>query len=144
MPDLLITTFSFGVELEGIDVAQFKEAAGFESSTEAVFYKESMEGKIVYKKTAGLQEFSDVTLKRAISSSMAFWEWRKQVINGQMEEARRQCSIVLYDPTGTETVRYNLKDAWISKWKGPDLDADNSAIALEEITIVHTGLERVS
>ena len=144
MPDLLITTFSFGVELSGVDVAQFKEAAGFESTTEAIFYKESNGGKIVYRKTAGLQEWADITLKRAMSSSMAFWEWRKQVINGQMEDARRDCSIVLYDPTGTEVVRYNLKDAWISKWKGPDLDADNSGIALEEVTIVHTGLERVS
>ena len=144
MADLLITTFSFGVELAGVDVAQFKEAAGFESTTSPIFYKESNEGKIVYKKTAGLQEWADVTLKRAISSSMAFWEWRKQVINGQMDEARRECSIVLYDPTGTEAVRYNLKDAWISKWKGPDLDADNSGVALEEVTIVHTGLDRVS
>lgn len=144
MSELLITTFSFGVELEGIDVAQFKEAAGFESTSEAIFYKEATEGKIVYRKTAGLVEWADVTLKRAISSSMAFWEWRQQVINGQMEEARRDCSIVMYDPTGEEIVRYNLKDAWISKWKGPDLDADNSAIGLEEVTIVHTGLERVS
>jgi phage tail-like protein len=142
--ELLITTFSFGVELNGVDAAQFKEAAGFESTTEAIFYKESNEGKIVYRKTAGLQEWADVTLKSAISSSMAFWEWRQQVINGQMDEARRECSIVMYDPTGTEVVRYNLTDAWISQWKGPDLDADDSSVALEEVTIVHTGLERVS
>jgi phage tail-like protein len=144
MPELLITTYSFGVEMEGIDIAQFKEAAGFESTTEAISYKEAAEGKIIYRKTAGLQEWADVTLKRAMSSSMAFWEWRKQVINGQMDDARRDCSIVLYDPTGSEVVRYNLKDAWISKWKGPDLDADNSGVAIEEVTIVHTGLDRVS
>lgn len=144
MPDLLITTFSYHVEIDGVNVAQFKEAAGFESTTEAIFYKEATEGKIVYRKTAGLVEWADVTLKSAISSSMAFWEWRKQVINGQMEEARRECSIMLYDPTGEEVVRYNLKDAWISKWKGPDLDADNAGVALEEVTIVHTGLDRVS
>lgn len=142
MADLLITTFAFGVELDGVDVAQFKEAAGFESTSEAIFYKETNQGKIVYRKTAGLVEWADVTLKSAISSSMAFWEWRKQVIDGKMEEARRECSIVMYDPTGAEVVRYNLKDAWISKWKGPDLDADNSGVALEEVTIVHTGLER--
>jgi phage tail-like protein len=142
--DLLITTFSFGVELDGIDVAQFKEAAGFESTTEAIFYKECNAGRIVYRKTAGLHEWADVTLKRALSSSMSFWEWRKQVLDGQIDQARRDCSIVLYDPTGTEVVRYNLREAWISRWKGPDLDAESSAIALEEVTIVHTGLERVS
>jgi phage tail-like protein len=33
-------------------------------------------------------------------------------------------------------------NGWPSKWKGADLNAGENAVAVEEITITHEGLER--
>lgn len=145
MSDLLLTTFAFHVEMEGIDIATFKEASGFESTTEIIEYKEStQEGRLMIKKVPGSRSWSDITLRRAISSSLDLWEWRQQVLDGKIEEARRDGSVVLYDSTGEEVVRYNFFRGWVSQWKGPDLDADQNEIAVEEITIAHEGLERAA
>jgi phage tail-like protein len=143
MSDLLLTTFAFHVEMEGIDIATFKEASGFESTSEVIEYKEAnQEGRLMIKKVPGSLSWSDITLRRAISSSLALWEWRKQVLDGDIEGARRDGSIVLYDSTGEEVVRYNFVRGWVSQWKGPDVDADQNEIAVEEVTIAHEGLER--
>ena len=143
MSDLLLTTYAFHVEMEGIEIATFKEASGFESTSEIIEYKETnQEGRLVIKKVPGSRSWADITLRRAISSSLALWEWRKQVLDGDIDGARRDGSIVLYDSTGEEVVRYNFVRGWVSQWKGPDLDADQNEIAVEEVTIAHEGLER--
>lgn len=143
MTDLLLTTFAFHIEVEGIELATFKEASGFESTTEIIEYKEAnQDGRLVIRKVPGSRSWSDITLRRGITDSLAMWEWRKQVLDGQVDEARRDGSIVLYDSTGEEVVRYNFFNGWVSQWKGPDLDADQNEVAVEEITIAHEGLER--
>ncbi len=143
MADLLLTTSAFHIEMEGIDIAAFKEASGFESRSEVIEYKEvSVEGKLVISKVPGARSWSDITLRRAISSSTALWDWRKQVEDGDIDGARRNGSIVLYDSTGEEVVRYHFFRGWVSQWKGPDLNAGEDQVAVEEITIVHEGLLR--
>lgn len=143
MSELLLTTFAFHVEVEGVDIATFKEASGFESTTEVIAYKETTQkGRVATKKVPGSRSWSDITLRRAISSSLALWEWRKQVLDGDIDGARRDGSVVLYDSTGEAVVRYNFFRGWVSQWKGPDMDADQDEIAVEEVTIAHEGLER--
>lgn len=143
MADLLLTTFAFHVEVQGVDIAMFKEASGFESKSEVIQYKEAnSEGKLIISKVPGAPSWSDIVLKRAISSSTSLWDWRKQVEDGDIEGARRDGSVVLYDSTGEEVVRYNFRRGWVSQWKGPGLNADENQIAVEEITIAHEGLVR--
>src|SRR5688572_11898455 len=97
----LLTTFSFHVELDGIDIGAFKEASGVDSETQIIEYKESLaSGKIVIRKTAGAMKWADITLKRAIDSSRDLWEWRKLVEQGSLRDARKNGSIVLYDSEG--------------------------------------------
>lgn len=145
MADLLLTTFAFHVEVEGVDIATFKEASGFESTTEVIEYKEAtQEGRTIIKKVPGARSWADIVLSRAMSSSLALWEWRKQVLDGQIADARRDGSIVLYDSTGEEMVRLNFVRGWVSQWKGPDVAADQNEIAVEQVTIAHEGLERAT
>lgn len=142
MPDLL-TTFSFHVELDGVDIGAFKEASGVESETEIIEYKEaSAKGKMLIRKVPGAMKWSDITLKRGIDSSLELWNWRKEVEDGEIDAARRNGSIVLYDSTTSEVARWNFERAWPSKWKGADLNAGEDQIAVEEVTITHEGLRR--
>jgi phage tail-like protein len=142
MPDAL-TTFSFHVELDGVDIGAFKEASGIESETEIIEYKEATEkGKMIIRKVPGAMKWSDVTLKKRIDASTELWDWRRQVEEGDIDGARRTGSIVLYDSRHDEVARWNFEQAWPSKWKGADLDAGEDQVAVEEITITHERLER--
>jgi len=142
VPDLL-TTFSFHVELDGIDIGAFKEASGVDSETEIVEYKETTkDGKMLIRKLPGAMKWSDITLKKRIDSKKDLWDWRKEVEQGDIDSARRNGSIVLYDSTAKEVARWNFMNGWPSKWKGADLNAGENAVAVEEITITHEGMER--
>jgi len=139
----LLTTFSFHVELDGVDIGAFKEASGIESKTEIVEYKEATKsGKMIIRKQPGAMSWSDITLKRRIDNSTELWDWRREVENGSIDTARRNGSIVLYDSTNSEVARWNFESGWPSKWKGADLDASSDSIAVEEVSITHEGLTR--
>lgn len=142
MPDLL-TTFSFHVELDQVDIGAFKEASGVESETEIIEYKEATkDGKMLIRKVPGAMKWSDITLKKRIDESVDLWDWRRQVEDGDIDNARRNGSIVLYDSTHSEVARWNFEAGWPSKWKGADLNAGEDQVAVEEITITHEGLTR--
>lgn len=142
MPDLL-TTFSFHVELDGVDIGAFKEASGVESETEIIEYKEATrDGKMIIRKIPGAMKWSDITLKKRIDVTRDLWEWRREVEMGDIDAARRHGSIVLYDSTHSEVARWNFESGWPSKWKGADLNAGEDQVAVEEITITHEGLTR--
>lgn len=142
MPDAM-TTFSFHVELDGVDIGAFKEASGIEAETEIIEYKEASEkGKMIIRKVPGAMKWSDITLKKRIDQSTDLWDWRREVEEGDIDKARRTGSIVLYDSKQQEVARWNFEGGWPSKWKGADLDAGEDAVAVEEITITHERLER--
>lgn len=142
MPDLL-TTSAFFVEIDGVTVAQFKEATGINSETNIIEYKESTAaGKMIIRKVPGAKKWSDIVLKRRVDDSLALWEWRQQVLDGDIDSARRNGSLVIYDSMGTEVARWNFENGWPSNWKGSDLNAGSDEIAVEEVTISHEGLVR--
>jgi phage tail-like protein len=142
MPDLL-TTSAFFIEIDGVTVAQFKEASGINSETNIIEYKESTEsGKLLIRKVPGSPKWSDITLKRRLDTSQALWEWRKVVLDGDIDGARRNGSLVVYDSMGAETARWNFENGWPSNWKGSDLNAGSDEIVVEELTITHEGLVR--
>jgi phage tail-like protein len=97
---------------------------------------------LIIRKVPGAMRWSDITLKRRVDSSTALWEWRKQVEEGDIDGARRNGSIVLYDSRHSEVARWNFEAGWPSKWKGADLNAGENDTAVEEVVITHEGLRR--
>jgi phage tail-like protein len=61
-----------------------------------------------------------------------------------VEDARTNCSIIAYNQANEEIGRWNLESAWPSKVTGPEMDAGGTDYMVEEITIVHEGLARVT
>ncbi len=142
MPDLL-TTFAFAVEVDGITIAAFKEVSGIDSNTEVIEYKEvTGAGQLIIRKVPGSPSWADITLRRRIDAVQDLWAWRVQVLEGDIDAARRNGSIVLYDSMQTEVARWNFTNGWPSVWKGADLDAGANEVAVEEVTITHEGLVR--
>jgi phage tail-like protein len=92
VPDL-IASFKFALEIDGVNMGYFKKVAGIESETEVIEYKEATkDGKMIIRKVPGAMKWGDITLDRRIDTSVALWEWRKQVIDGDVDGARRNGS----------------------------------------------------
>ena len=88
-----------------------------------------------------MEKFGDITLKRGKTDNKDFWDWIKEVQEGNIDSARRNGSIVMYDYALGEKARFNFLNGWPSKVNIGNLQAGGTEIAMEEVTIVHEGLE---
>ena len=132
-------SFNFKLEIEGITVAGFSEVTGLNQESNVIDYREGQE-PITPRKLPGLNKFGNITLKRGISPDMSVYNWRKTVTDGDIE--RRNASIVLHNEKHEEVVRWNLVNAWPSKYVGPDLKANANEVAIESVELTHEGVER--
>jgi phage tail-like protein len=138
-----ISVFAFSLEIQGIAEATFREASGFGSENEVIEYKEQGAKGITYiHKIPGTLKWQNINLKRGITSNSELWKWRQMVIDGQIEKARVDGSIVGYDENGEERIRYNFKRGWPCKWSASGVNAQQNEPIIEEIEIAHEGLER--
>jgi phage tail-like protein len=94
----------------------------------------------VMKKLPAAQKFSDITLKRGMTTDKGWWAWVKEVQEGKIDKARRGAAIVLYDYERGEKMRFNITNAWPSKISIGSLQAGGSEVTVEEVTLVHEGL----
>ena len=133
----------FALEVQGIEEATFREATGFESSHDVIEHRETGKGGKQYiNKQPGNLKWADIVLKRGVTDSMDLFKWRQQVIDGKLSDARKSGSIILYNASGDALSRFDFVRGWPSKWKGPDVNTTNNAVAIEELTIAHEGLVR--
>lgn len=137
--------FHFAIEVQGVIQGYFTEVSGLGSETEVVEHKVVTEsGAQVVKKVPGRLKWQDITLKRGITESMDIWKWRKLVEDGKVLDARKDGSIRMLNQSMQEVARWNFERAWPSKVSGPQLQADSNAFGIEELTIVHEYIERVT
>ena len=134
----------FGVEFQGQIKGAFRECTGIGSENEVSEYKASgPKGEYIIKKVPGRMKWNNITLKRGVTDAMDMWKWRKLVEKGDIEGARKNGSIVMFNQANTEIARWNFTNAWPSKLTGPTANAQNNEIAIEELEITHEGYERV-
>ncbi len=134
----------FGLEIDGVDMAYFQSASGFSNETSLVDDPVAMgNGVTVIRKLPGQLTWGPLTLTRGVTSDMALWEWRKQVIEGKTGEMRRNCSLIMFNHAAEEVARYNFEQCWPSKWSGPDVKADDAAVVIEQLEIQYEFMERV-
>lgn len=131
--------FNFLVEIDGITRAGFQECSGLDSSTDTVDYREGADPNHK-RKLAGLNTFSNITLKWGITDSDELWQWRQSAVNGAPE--RKNGSIVLLDSSGNEKVRWNFHNAWPTKWTGPTFNATDNNVAVETLELAHEELTK--
>jgi phage tail-like protein len=132
------------LEIGGIQQAGFSECTIPDSSQDPIEYREGNEIPTV-RKIPGLIKYGNITLKWGITnSSLELWEWRKQVEDGKMKDARREIAIILLDEEGNPQSRWEFREAWPTKYDAPDLNAKGSDIAIETLEIANEGMVRVS
>lgn len=140
-----IVGFSFAIEVQGIIGGFFSEVSGLGSETEVIDNKVVSEDgkKEIVRKIPGRMKWGDISLKRGITSIMDVWAWRKLVEDGDIVGARKNGSIMMYNQSGDLVAKWDFVNAWPSKVSGPSIQADSNALGVEEMTLVHEGINRV-
>ena len=113
------------------------EVSGLETEVTPVEYRNGNED-ITVRKMPGLKKFTNITLKRGMTGDVAFWNWIRTAMKGQV--TRAQGSIVMQDENQQEVLRWNFTRGWVSKYTGPGYNSSNNETAFETIEICHEGL----
>lgn len=139
--------FHFRVEIEGVykfTDTYFTEVSGLGSEQEIIEHKVTKNGVEVVMKVPGRLKWQDITLKRGITSTMDIWEWRRAVEEGKVNEARANGSIIMCNQQLDDVARWDFTNAWPVKISGPSIKADSNEIGIEELTLAHENIIRVS
>ncbi len=135
--------FRFRVEIDGIQTAAFSEATIPDSTTDSVDYREGTDVP-VQRKLSGLTKYGNITLKKGLTDSMELYEWRKQVEQSGAAKARKNMSLILIDEEGNDKARWDIVEAWPTKYDPSDFSAKGNEVVIETFEVVHEGITRVS
>jgi phage tail-like protein len=134
MPQRGEPTVSFRLKVGESDWA-FQEISGLDSESEVL---EHLEGEPL--RLPGKLKWSNIELKRGLDVDKGLWEWRKQVIDGNVRRADGTIEVIA--PKGDQIAVYSIKSAWPSKYTVAAM-SQASGSAFESITIAHEGIERI-
>ena len=135
--------FHYGIEVQGVVTGYFTECSGIGSEHEIIEHKIVDEkGRELIQKIPGRLKWENVTFKRGITENMDIWDWRETVVQGQVDDARRNGSIVMFNQSLEEVARWNFENAWPLKVSGPSMKADSNEFGIEELVLTHEGLYR--
>ena len=131
-----LASYSFGVEITGVTIAQFKECAGLGVSVSVIENRANQAGgQPVLQKLPGSVKYDDIHLSRGKVADTAFWTWMKTVQEGNIDQARKDGSIILFDYARGEVSRFNFFSGWPSRVEVGKLSAGADQVLLESVVI---------
>ena len=135
----------FVVEMDGVIVAHFQEVSGL--SVEVAFHELVEGGNNEYvHRLPGPLKYSNITLKRGLSDSRQFLEWRPTIANGRIVVEPKKLSIMVLDhdrDPGQPVKQWDIDEAYPVKWTGPELRASSMEVVVESIELAHKGWKEV-
>jgi phage tail-like protein len=134
--------YRFRVEIDGIAQASFADATIPDSTTAPIDYREGTD-PTHSRKLTGQTTYGNVTLKWGLTDSMDLYNWRKQVIDKGAQGARKNLSLVLIDEAGDAQARWDVMEAWPTKYDASDFSAKGAEVVIESLDLVCEEVLRV-
>jgi phage tail-like protein len=134
--------FRFRVEIDGIGIASFADATIPDSTTAPLDYREGTD-PVHNRKLSGQTTYGNVSLKWGLTDSMDLYNWRQQVVDKGALGARKNLSLVLIDEAGDDKARWNVLDAWPTKYDCSDFSAKGAEVMIETLDLVCEEVLRV-
>ncbi|MEZ4399287.1 MAG: phage tail protein [Kofleriaceae bacterium] len=139
------SNFNFVVFVGNEQLGAFSEVSGLDSENTPIEYREGADAVNTMRKYAGIEKYSNVSLKRGITGSLALWNWRKEVRDSTSTvPIKRDVTIKLLNEQGNlnaPAMTFTLRNAWPTKITGPSLNAKGNDIAIEQLDLVHERLD---
>lgn len=136
-----LRNFRFRLEINGIQQAGFSEASGFDVTVDVIDYREGSDPTHV-RKLSGLTKYGNVTLKWGVTDSMELYEWHRRIVDGTID--RKTVALVAVDEAGADKARWEIVEAWPTKYDPMDFNAKGNEVGIEMLEIVNEGVKRVS
>lgn len=144
------TTFRFSVELSVPGVATticsatFSEVDGFEMSLEPKTIREGG-NNLRPIHLLGPVSYGQLTLKRGMAGDFDLWRWFERVTTPGYRGVRPNAEVVVFGSDGgEERARFVFERCMPTKLKAPALNAKESNIAIEEMTLLYESLRLVT
>jgi phage tail-like protein len=113
----------------------FQEVSGLSAEVAVAEYRNGNSAENVVLKMPGLPKAGDVTLKRGVMGSDAFFKWIKAVRDGE-QNVRATVTIELFDEGHQGPVMtWTLYRAFPSKYTAPTLSGKATDVAMEELVL---------
>lgn len=148
-----LTKMNFLVSIPDLSgaMAAFSEVSGIEASVDVVEFRQGNAHSLAPVKIPGLVKHGNITLKMGYTIGNGFKTWIQECVSetrGAMP--RKTVTIELLDirdgspNSAYETIKENitwiLKEAWVTKYSGPDLNASASEVAIETVELAYEEL----
>ena len=147
-----LTKMNFLVTVDTVPgSAAFSEITGIEATVDVIEFRQGNAGSLAPVKLPGLVKHGNVTLKMGYIMNSAFKTWVMECVSETRGTIPRQdVTIELIDinsgapstlvTTASGARQWTLKNAWVTKYNAPDMDAKNSDVAIESVEICYEEL----
>jgi phage tail-like protein len=154
-PEILTAhRFYLGLALDGQNESDafFLDCQGFTRTQDVIEICEvtsqtwgakQSKGLPVRTKIPGNVKSGNITLRRGMTNSVAFWNWFDKVQTGQWAKQRKLVSLSIYNQASQEVARFELAGAWPTRYKVADVNARSTDIEIEEIEVAFEEFKRV-
>jgi phage tail-like protein len=138
-----VTTSTFLVEVDGVEIGRFMEISGLEVTVETEEITEGGQNSFVHR-LPGRMTWPNIRLKRGITQSDGLLTWLNKSSGEQFAAngnklARSTAAITLVGPSGERLRSWDFDGAFPIKWVGPNFAVGSSDMAVEELEITHHG-----
>jgi phage tail-like protein len=131
---------NFKLEIQDVTEGYFKEVSGLAIRVATIRHRGGGIKQPV-RVMPGPTEFANVTLSSGMTASNQLWTWMLDVANGTVR--RKNVSIVMLGSDGiSEVKRWDLIAAFPCEWRGPELNALRSEMAVESVTLAFESLQQ--
>ncbi|KRT66078.1 MAG: hypothetical protein XU11_C0014G0040 [Candidatus Dadabacteria bacterium CSP1-2] len=142
--------FKFRVKWDGIYIAGVCKMSSLRRVTEVVTHREGGDPSTA-RKSPGQTSYEPIVLMRGRTHDMEFERWANKVWNYgsslgaevSLKDFRKDIIIELYNEAGQLVMAFKVYRCWPSDYVAlSDLDANDTSVAFESITLQHEGWER--
>ena len=150
--DELLVSCRFYFEADGLTDKQILEVSGLSAENPAAGGDKVMGSS---KNAMNLRQaaptrvkFTPVVVKVVATTNKDLYKWYEDCnknAGGKSEWSsnRKAASVTVYDQGGEMKARWELQNAYPTKYEGPKLEAGSADVANETITLVHEDIKRV-
>ena len=134
--------------------AAFSEVTGVEATVDVIEFRQGNSESLSPVKVPGLVKHGNITLKFGYTLNNNFKDWVIKCVSSTREGLYRanvtielidtttKASPITLTTTSSDTRNaWVLKNAWVTKYTAPDLNAMQSEIAIESVEIAYETLE---
>jgi phage tail-like protein len=133
---------SFGLEFDGVTITKIQQVEGLKMEQDVIELKEnSNEGKYFLRKLPGRPKGGELTLTRGLTADQSFENWVKASRFGQMPQARKGGTIIVFDFIGTPLKRYKLENAWPKSLEIGSLKAGDTSVLTEKLVVTYDHMD---